>query len=51
VLSKSICVILVAAHCVKITAHMLARKEARNAAQGTVWRRDSHIPTWSSERH
>ena len=38
------------AHCVKITAHMLVRKEARNAAQGTVWRRDSHIPTWSSER-
>jgi cellulose synthase/poly-beta-1,6-N-acetylglucosamine synthase-like glycosyltransferase len=51
VLSKSICVILVAAHCVKITAHILARKEARNAAQGTVWRRDSHLPTWSSERH
>jgi glycosyltransferase involved in cell wall biosynthesis len=49
VLSKSICVILVAAHCVKITAHMLARKEARNAAQGTVWRRDSQIPRWSSE--
>src|SRR5262249_32023457 len=30
--------------------YLLARKEARNAAQGTVWCRDSHIPTWSSER-
>jgi len=41
---------LVAAHCVKIAAHMLARKEARNAAQGTVWHRESQIPTRSGER-
>jgi glycosyltransferase involved in cell wall biosynthesis len=38
-ITKTVCTAMVAAHCVKITAQALARKEARNAAQGTVWRK------------
>jgi hypothetical protein len=45
VLSKSICVILAAAQSVKITGHLLVRKEARNAAEGIVRRRNMQIAT------
>jgi glycosyltransferase involved in cell wall biosynthesis len=37
--TKTACTIMVAAHCVKIATQALARKEARNAALGTVWRK------------
>lgn len=37
-LDKSVCTLMVAAHCGKIIAQMARRKEARNAAQGEVWR-------------
>ena len=32
------CTAMVAAHCVKTTARALARKDARDAAQGSIWR-------------
>jgi glycosyltransferase involved in cell wall biosynthesis len=35
---KSICAMMVAAHCIRIAGQVLAGKEARNAAQGLVWR-------------
>ena len=38
VLTKATCTAMVAVHCAKITAQSVARKEARNAAQGAVWR-------------
>jgi glycosyltransferase involved in cell wall biosynthesis len=38
-ITKAACAAMVAVHCVKITAHSLARKEARTAAQGTAWRK------------
>jgi hypothetical protein len=37
------CTAMVAVHCAKITAQVLARKEARNAAQGTVWRSRTEV--------
>jgi glycosyltransferase involved in cell wall biosynthesis len=37
-LDKSICTMMVAAHCVRTACQALAGKEARNAAQGLVWR-------------
>lgn len=36
--SKAICMAMVAAHCVKTTSRALARRDARDAAQGSVWR-------------
>jgi glycosyltransferase involved in cell wall biosynthesis len=36
---KSICAMMVTAHCIRIAGQVLAGKEARNAAQGLVWRR------------
>jgi glycosyltransferase involved in cell wall biosynthesis len=36
--TKAMCAALVAAHCVKTTAQALARKDARSAAQASVWR-------------
>jgi hypothetical protein len=44
-MTKAMCTGLVAAHCMKITAQTLARKEARNAAQGTVWRSKTEVST------
>ncbi len=43
ILTKATCTAMVAVHCAKITAQMLARKEARNAAQGTVWRSKTEV--------
>ena len=37
-LDKSICTMMVAAHCLRTACGALAGKEARNAAQGLVWR-------------
>jgi hypothetical protein len=36
---------MVAVHCVKITVQSLARKEARNAAQGALWRSKTEAST------
>jgi glycosyltransferase involved in cell wall biosynthesis len=49
VASKLACVTVVAMHCVKIGLQVLARKEARNAAHGLVWRRD-RSPQWTEDR-
>jgi glycosyltransferase involved in cell wall biosynthesis len=38
-LTKAACTAMVAVHCAKITAQTIVRKESRNAAQGTVWRK------------
>jgi glycosyltransferase involved in cell wall biosynthesis len=38
-LTKAACTAMVAAHCTRIAVKTLARQEARNAAQGTVWRK------------
>ena len=38
---KSICTMMVAAHCIRIAAQALTGKDARNAAQGLVWRREA----------
>jgi len=43
--SKSICVLLVCVHCLKVAAQSVVRKEARNANQGAVWRRKTRLPT------
>jgi glycosyltransferase involved in cell wall biosynthesis len=40
-ISKATCFALVAAHCVKVATQSIARKEARNAHLGSVWRRKS----------
>jgi glycosyltransferase involved in cell wall biosynthesis len=45
ILTKAACVGLVAAHCVKTAAQALARKDARDAAQGSVWRKKNSIAT------
>ena len=37
-LDKTICTMMVAAHCVRIACRALAGNEARNAAQGSAWR-------------
>jgi glycosyltransferase involved in cell wall biosynthesis len=37
-LAKFICTMMVAAHCVRTASQALARKDARNAAQGLLWR-------------
>jgi hypothetical protein len=37
-MTKAMCTALVAAYCVKTTARALARKDARDAVQGSVWR-------------
>lgn len=37
-LDKSICTMMVAAHCVRTACRALAGNEARNAAQGSAWR-------------
>ena len=37
-LDKLVCTMMVAAHCVRIGAQALTRKEARNAAQRSAWR-------------
>jgi glycosyltransferase involved in cell wall biosynthesis len=37
-MTKAMCTALVAAHCIKTTAQVIARKDARTAAQGRVWR-------------
>jgi glycosyltransferase involved in cell wall biosynthesis len=39
---KSICAMMLALHCVRITGEVLAGKEMRNAAQGLAWRRKAH---------
>ncbi len=39
-----ICSGMVALHCMKIALDTLRRKEARNAAQGRVWRRKEAVP-------
>src|SRR5262245_4895997 len=42
VFGKSICAMILALHCVRITGGVLTGKETRNAAQGLVWRRKAH---------
>jgi glycosyltransferase involved in cell wall biosynthesis len=42
--TKAICTALVAAHCVKTAAQALARKDARNAAHGKIWRSGAQAP-------
>ena len=37
-LDKTICTMMVAAHCVRVACRALAGNEARNAAQGSAWR-------------
>jgi len=37
-MTKAMCIALVAAHCMKATAQAAARKDARIAVQGSVWR-------------
>lgn len=37
--TKAACTVLVAAHCVKTTAQAMARKDARDAAVGSAWRK------------
>jgi glycosyltransferase involved in cell wall biosynthesis len=44
-ITKAMCTGLVAAHCVKITVQTLARKEARHAAQGALWRSKTEAST------
>jgi glycosyltransferase involved in cell wall biosynthesis len=44
---KLVCTMMVATHCIRIAAHALAGKEARNAAQGLVWRRAATMPQTS----
>ena len=41
---KSICTMMVAAHCIRTAAQTLAGKEVRNASQGLVWRRAANTP-------
>jgi glycosyltransferase involved in cell wall biosynthesis len=47
--TKATCTALVVAHCMKITAQTLARKEARNAAYGTAWRSPAKVPANSPQ--
>ncbi|MBS0523472.1 MAG: glycosyltransferase family 2 protein [Proteobacteria bacterium] len=42
VATTAACTALVAIHCLKTAAHALARKDARNAQQGKVWRDTTH---------
>jgi glycosyltransferase involved in cell wall biosynthesis len=44
-ITKAACTAMVAVHCVKITVQSLARKEARNAAQGALWRSKTEAST------
>jgi len=41
--TKAMCTALVVAHCVEVTTQTLVRKEARNAAYGTVWRSSAAV--------
>jgi glycosyltransferase involved in cell wall biosynthesis len=43
VMTKAACTALIAAHCVKTTAQALARKDARDAAPGRVWRSKTEV--------
>jgi glycosyltransferase involved in cell wall biosynthesis len=43
ILTKATCTAMVAVHCAKTAAQALARKEARYAAQGAVWRSKTEV--------
>jgi glycosyltransferase involved in cell wall biosynthesis len=45
IFAKAACVVMVAVHSAKVALQALRQKEARNAAQGCVWRDKSTIPT------
>jgi glycosyltransferase involved in cell wall biosynthesis len=43
IVTKAMCTALVVAHCARVTTQTLVRKEARNAAYGTVWRNSAAV--------
>lgn len=43
--TKAACVLMVAAHSARVAFQTLEQKEARNAAQGSVWRSKGAVPT------